>query len=402
MQIVVTVEALIVALAALVLFITGSLLYYQFVYKRERRAKEHLSSLHFRISDFIKDLTPMTFEFHDRKVTRLGIGGLVLLFISILAPVFLGVPQPFNYFIMVIGLFASIVIVDKANVAIRDKEHRRNENTTYGSAHILFPEPYGEVGLLLRRMKHVKDLELSDSEREMLVDNAVEKIKTLPDYDKMKVDEKNLKREWLERIKRFRVGLFTVADKYWILLIAQNRFADMKTPHTHEMIDETEHVNVQLAPMFLVYVEPTTKVFETVDEDSRTIFTDRKMGVFIDLFDLAKRNEMLIKGESTALSRGDALFAKYLFLYVQNTETAISMTDTETSLEKADKDAEEREFESDVESIKAAAKDLNKSFSDVRSARRSDISLGKWAKVVLVIILIGVAVLVGYYLLPRA
>jgi len=398
MQIIVTPEAVIVGAIALVVLIIGSILYYEIPYKKAKRAEAFNISRHFQTALFIADLTPNPFKYHDAKFTWIIAIFFGPLLASYFASAFLGIPS-----IALIGIFVSIVCVIVFQYDLKQKEHERNEGTTYVPTHILFPEPYGEKGLLLKRMKLIREIALSNNEYEVLVDGAIDRISTFPDYAKLTADEKkNLKPRWLARIKNYHISLFTVIDKYWILLISEHKFVEMKTPHEHEMIDETETIKVPLAPMFLLNVEPTTKVLETTDENSRTIFTDRKMGVFIDLFDLAKRNETLMTGEFSALSKTDALFATYLHLYIENSRTATSMTETEISLEKKRNDDDEKEFELDTDALKAAGKSLNRSFNDADSARRTPWSLGKIGKagIILIVVLIGIAAFLGYILHP--
>jgi hypothetical protein len=363
-QIIVTPEIGIAWIIAGAIAFVTFLVYYKFIYRKTKDALERFQSAHFLTAEFIKDMRMHTFEFYNKKWDRVLGVGVALIISGIIVPVFLGIPTPYNAIVMGVWVLSAVFVIVLWLKELEQREKDRNINTTYITAHAMFPDEGGETGLLIKRAEVEKEITLSEKQCEATVDEFMIGIKKLPEWGTSKVDEQKVKALWLERFKKVR-AIRVKAGKYLLLIITQNSFQSMKTPDAKEMIDETVDVKVQLAPMFLVFVGPATRVFRSVNDDGKPIFTDRKMGIFVDLFNLAKRNEVLLGGDYTAPSYLDSLFGKYLHIVEQNTATAVSMTDTETTLDKANLDIEEKEFGADVEKIMDASERLDKTFGEM-------------------------------------
>jgi hypothetical protein len=374
------------------------LLYYQFIYKTEKRDEKRIHSAHFYPTEFISDSKISTFQFYDQKWSRLIGGALTLILTSILAPVIIGIPAPLNAFACLLGVVTSLWLLDKWASNLATAERSRNVNTTYLPIHCLFPAE-GEQGVLLKETDIKNEVVLSEEQAAVVVDSAIEGIQTLSIYDPQKVNLKKLRAAWLERMKGLRIirAVTGRKGKYHIVIIARNPFASMKTPDVSDMIAETVNVRVPLAPMFAFYIGPTTRVFRTFDDKGSPIFTDRKAGVFVDLFDLAERNELLLGGGYIAPVYTDALLGEFLHLVEQNFQTATSMTKTEMSLDKANKDLDEKEFDGDIIGIVAAAKEVNKYFVAIEKAPSESRSFGKLAKILIVVGLIVLAAAIGFF-----
>jgi hypothetical protein len=382
---------------ACILAVATSIIYYEFIYKKTKRDLKRVQSAHFYPRQFINDMTLSTFEPYDKKWTRLIVFALSLVLISIIGPVALGIPAPLNGFICITGIVISLWLSDKWWSSMNTAEQARNLNTTYVSAHCLFSEE-GEKGLLIKRTNIKNEARLSEAQCEVVVDNLIATVKTLPTYDPAKINETELRNRWLQRLKGVR-AIRAIAGEYHLIFITNESFQSLKTPDTADMIDQTIHVKVPLAPMFAYYVGPATQIFRDFNEKGDTVFSDRRAGVFITLFDLAKRNELLATGNFQVPTYEDALLGLAVHHIEQNAETATSMTNTEMNVDKANKDLDEKKFTTGVEAIVAAAQELNKSFAKIEAARGrswSMPSLGKIAKIVLIVLLIGIAAFVGY------
>ena len=356
--------AVIGAAAALVLFVL--IIYWRFFYLKDKKLRAQLLSLHFNAGDFIADCRLSRFDLYNKKWTRLILVPIFAMCGATVLPRFFGLPFPLDFAVTSVGSLLSVVGAVVLSINSREAERARNLNKPFGTAHILFPEQ-GEQGLTLKRLEIDNEIELSEEQYEVIASQAIEGIKKVKTFEKAGIDEAKIKKDWIERLKKNHVYRARVADKYRILLITESKFATMKTPDTRSLIDETVDVNVQLVPMFLFYAGPTTRIFRTSDNKGKSQFTDRVMGILVDLFDLGKRNEMLLSGDFTAPTKTDALLAEYLHLYEQRSATSTEMTKALRDLEKAKAEIDDKEFDHDAESnrLMTSAKNLLKIVSSL-------------------------------------
>lgn len=325
-------------------------IYYLYFLKPEQRMQERLSTLHFIVENFIRDTKSATFEYYDAKWTRLimmWVGGTAL---SVIGPNLAGIEFPWSAVITTMGAIFSVFILVFMNMKKNESERERNLNAAFASVFCYYPEQ-GDVGQLWKRFKPESEIQIDSVQRILVVDQLIAGIKNSPNYNK-DINEKDLRANWLERIEKMRVIRGSVLGNYKVLLVTQYTFEELKTKSTRAMIDETVSVNVQIMPMFLVYANTTRKMFKTVDKDGKPMFTDRAMGVFVDLFDLAMRDNALIQGGHTMLSKTDALLAEFLHLEDQRSTSASEMTKTLRDREKAQKEVDENEFDSKAEAHK--------------------------------------------------
>lgn len=340
---------------AAMIFIVMSLVYYQFFMKPEKRTKERLRALHFQPVKFIEDTKPATFQYYDQKWTRLILAWLTTTSISIIGPNMFGIEYPWSAVITSIGAIFSIFGLVLMNVKRNETERARNVNKAFGSMFTYYPE-HGDVGQLWKRMELESEVILDDVQIDTLVSQLAEGIKKLPTYDEKIKLGKKWREETKARIKKMRVQRINVLDKqYRVLLVSPSGFENTKTKDVKPLIDETVSVNVQRVPMFLVYCDTTRKLFKTVNKAGKPAWADRTMGVFVDMFNIDMRNKYLAEGGFTVLSKTDALIAEYLHLFEQRSASATEMTKTLRDREKAQKEAEENEYDAKAEAHKLAS-----------------------------------------------
>jgi len=328
-------------------------IYYLYFLRPEQRMQERLSTLHFIVENFIKDTKSATFEYYDKKWTRLimfWVGGTAL---SVIGPNMAGMEYPWNAAVTTMGTILSIFILVFMNMKRNEAERERNLNKAFASVFARYPE-HGDIGQLWKRFELEGEIEIDDSQRETVLDQLIAGIKKIPNYDK-DIDEKKLRVDWKKRIEKMRVIRGSVLGKYKVLLVTQHSFEELKTKNTRAMIDETVSVNVQIMPMFLVYADTTRKMFKTVDKVGKPMFTDRAMGIFVDLFDLAMRDKALVEGGHTMLSKTDALLAEFLHLEDQRSTSASEMTKTLRDREKAQREVDEIKLDAKAEAHKIVA-----------------------------------------------
>ncbi len=328
-------------------------IYYLYFLKPEQRMQERLSTLHFIVENFIRDTKSATFEYYDKKWTRLIMFWVFGTSLSVIGPNWVGIEFPYSAIITTIGTIFSIFILIFMNMKKNETERERNLNKAFASVFARYPEQ-GDVGQLWKRFEPEGEIEIDDNQREIVLDQLIEGIKKSPNYDK-DIVEKDLRKDWSARIKKMRVLRCSVMDKYKVLLVTQYTFEELKTKKTRSMIDETVSVNVQIMPMFLVYAGTTRKMFKTVDKDGKPMHTDRAMGIFVDLFDIAMRDKALIEGGHTMLSKTDALLAEFLHLEDQRSTSASEMTKTLRDREKAQKEVDELKLDAKAEAHKIVA-----------------------------------------------
>jgi hypothetical protein len=336
---------------AILIFVAIVGIYYLYFLKPEQRMQERLSTLHFIVENFIKDTKSATFEYYDAKWTRLimmWVGGTSL---SVIGPNMAGIEYPWSAAITTMGAIFSIFILVFMNMKKTEAERERNLNAAFASVFCNYPEQ-GDIGQLWKRCKPESEIQIDAAQREIVIDQLIEGIKKSPNYNNKDIDETTLRADWLKRIETMKVVRCSVLEKYKVLLVTRYSFEELKTKGTKAMIDETVSVNVQSMPMFMVYANTTRRMFKTVDKDGKPMFTDRAMGIFVDLFDLPMRDKALIEGGHIMLSKTDALLAEFLHLEDQRSASASEMTKTLRDREKAQKEIDEKEFDSRAEAHK--------------------------------------------------
>ena len=337
---------------AVVLFVIITLVYYQFFMKPQKRTKERLRALHFQPTKFIEDTQTATFKYYDQKWTRLIMAWLASTSASIIGPGMAGIEYPWSAIITSVGAIFSIFALVLINMKKSDAERERNLNKAFGSMFVSYPE-LGDVGQLWKRMEKESEVQLDDTQIGTIVDQLAEGIKALPNYKEKTIVWETWEPEMTKRIKEMKVQRMSVLDKkYRILLVSPSNFEDTKTKGVKALIDETVAVNVQRVPMFLVYSGTTRKLFKTVDKSGKPAWADRTMGIFVDLFNIDMRDKYLAGGGYTVLSKTDALIAEYLHLFAQQSASAAEMTKTLRDREKAQREIDEKEFDSKAEAHK--------------------------------------------------
>lgn len=385
----------IVLIGASVIFVIMTLVYRQFFMKPQERTRERLRALHFQPIKFIEDTQTATFKYYDEKWTRLILAWLGSTSVSIIGPGMAGIEYPWSAVIMSIGAIFSIFALVLINIKKNEAERARNLNKAFGSMFVHYSE-YGDVGQLWKRMEQESEVELDDMQHDTIIDQLIANIKKSPNYDK-NINESDLKKDWLERIKKMKAQRMRILDgKYRVLLVSSSSFENTKTKGVKALIDETVSVNVQQVPMFLVYAGTTRKLFKTVNKAGKPAFADRTMGIFVDLFNIDMRNQHLAEGGFTVLSKTDALLAEYLHLYDQQSTSATEMTKALRDGEKARKELEEKKFDAKGEAHKlaSAAQNMLKALVDISKPAKGKEDYFMW------IVLLVIGMLLGKIILP--
>lgn len=341
-----------IILGVLAIFVVV-VLYYFFIYVPTKKIEDLIRWLHFRKDKFQEDVRPSTFEFYDKKITKL-VFVFMLVLAAIVMPAIFGVPPPYN----IITTLVAMVIASLASVYYREHinniERDRNINMPYGSMITYYPGE-GDSDELWRRMDLETEVILGNVEKDELVDQIVEGVKTMPSFNAKTFKEKETKKIWRERLDKFRAYRFKVKDRYSILYVTPHAFSESKTQNTRSMLDETQWVRVNMVPAFNLYCDTTRKVFKTVDDKGRPGWGERTMGVFVGLYDIKSRDDDMREGKHTVLTKTDQLLAAHMHLYDQRQMSARDMTKSLRDLEKTNLELEERRFDEQAEAAQAVA-----------------------------------------------
>jgi hypothetical protein len=245
---------------------------------------------------------------------------------------------------MIVSFFAVMYY----KTLINEQERARNINKPFGSVISHYPDS-GDNNELWRRVENKGEILLDEAQRVIVVDQLIEIAKELPSFSKGDYDLPKVKKMWLERMKVFRAYRLRVGDEFRILFVTPHLIENSKTQDTKSMIDETVHVDVQQIPMFAIYAGTTRRVFSSRDKKDRSVFLDKTMGIYVNMYDIKSRDDDMIKGGHVALSKTDALLGEVIHLYEQRQSSAKEMTKTLRDLEKSNEDYEQADFDSKAE-----------------------------------------------------
>ena len=312
-----------------------------------KRSRELLKGLYYDPVKFKKKAVAQTFEYYDDKISKIIFAWFVPTALSVLIPAIL-VPAPFNLVITVAGMIVSFFAVMYYKTMINEQERARNINKPFGSAISYYPDS-GDNNELWRRMENKGEILLDESQRVIIVEQLIEIIKELPSFSKGDYDLPKIKKAWLERMEVFRAYRLRVADEFRILFITPHLIENSKTQDTKSMIDETVHVDVNQIPMFTIYAGTTRRVFSSKDKKDRSIFLDKTMGIYVNIYDIKSRDDDMLKGGHVVLNKTDALLGEVIHLYEQRQSSAKEMTKALRDLEKSNADYEQADFDSKAE-----------------------------------------------------
>jgi len=312
-----------------------------------KRSRELLKGLYYDPVKFRKKAVAQTFEYYDDKISKIIFAWFVPTALSVLIPAIL-VPAPLNLVITVAGMIVSFFAVMYYKTLINEQERARNINKPFGSVISHYPDS-GDNNELWRRVENKGEILLDDSQRAIIIDQLIEIAKELPSFSKGDYDLPKIKTMWLERMKMFRAYRLFVGDEFRILFVTPHLIENSKTQDTKSMIDETVHVDVQQIPMFSIYAGTTRRVFSSKDKKDRSIFLDKTMGIYVNLYDIKSRDDDMMKGGHVALSKTDALLGEVIHLYEQRQSSAKEMTKTLRDLEKANEDYDQADFDAKAE-----------------------------------------------------
>lgn len=311
------------------------------------RARDMLKGLYYDPEKFRKRTVAQTFTYYDAKISKIVFAFCVPVSIAVILPAIF-IPAPYNFVITMAGVFVSLFMVMYFKKAIDDEEKSRNINKPFGTCISHYPET-GDNNELWRRMENEGEIQLDGNQKETVVDQLLETAKELPSFDMKKNDLDELKKDWVKRMENMRVYRLRVADDFRILFVTPHTMEESKTQGTRPMIDETVHVDVQQVPMFNLYAGTTRKLFRSRDDKDRPVFMDKTMGIYVNLYDIKSRDDDMMGGGHTVLSKTDTLLGEIMHLYEQKQTSAKEMTKTLRDLEKTSLDYEEADFDSKAE-----------------------------------------------------
>ena len=334
-------------LAGGILAVIVFLIYYLKFDLPTKKSRKLLKGLYYDPVKFRKKAVAQTFEYYDDKISKIIFAWFVPTALSVVIPAAL-IPAPYNLIVTVAGMIVSFFFIMYYKTLINEQERARNINKPFGSVIAHYPDT-GDNNELWRRIENKGEILLDDSQRAIVVDQLIETAKELPSFKKGNYDLPKIKKMWLERMKMFRAYRLRVGDEFRILFVTPHLIEDSKTQDTKSMIDETVHVDVQQIPMFSLYAGTTRRVFSSKDKKDRSIFLDKTMGIYVNMYDIKSRDDDMMKGGHVALSKTDALLGEVIHLYEQRQSSAKEMTKTLRDLEKSNEDYEQADFDSKAE-----------------------------------------------------
>ncbi len=333
-------------------FIIAILIYYYRLYRPQERIKQRQELEHFDKLQFIKDMKVASFEPYKEKFTQLTGIGLVPAVVSIIAFRFL-FAYPINIFMTVIGCFFSLFIVAMVYMRQNDLELAAASNKPFGSALVYYPG-IGLVPQLFRRMKKRGSIKIDKTQRKDLTAQIIASIKEMPEYEHVKkeVSIKKLEKEIGETIEKINPIRYEVDEKYWILLITTEDTSKLKTNETVKLIDRTREVDVNLIPSWMIFCDDTRHLFTSKDDKGRTIYTSRRMGIFMDIYNLVRFDADIRGGNFSVPDKMTALLGQFIHMYDRHNFSASEMTKTVRRMEKAKEETEADEFKNEAEVMK--------------------------------------------------
>ena len=333
-----------------VLAFFGVVFFYYYFFERPRRAiVERRKTSHYDEQGVILKTKPQTFQFYNEKLQRLLLLWVLPTSGAVLAPrIFL----PFPISIIVTGAAAIILmmVVVLVSMKLTDAERAAVQGNAFAPALVHYTE-YEDVNQLFRNMKFEGAVHMSQSERGRVVDKVVADVQNLEFYIRNKddIDIEEMKKRLLERIKDMRVLRYLGDEDYRILYITETSPEDLKTPNTVDMVHRTVNVTVPLMPFWGFFGGTTARLLKSVNTKGAITYITRRLGIFLDVFNLEKRNELLATGQFTKPDKMTMLLGEYLHLFEQQTPTSDAMNKTMRRIERRDLEAMKAEFENTAE-----------------------------------------------------
>jgi len=378
--------------AAIALFII-SVLYYKRIVEPAKMMEERILLMDFHEQKFINDTKSATFQYYKEKWGKLaGLPWFGVILAVMMPPYFL--PYPADVMVMILGTF---MIAFGAMFQIQrsaQQEIAEASNRPFGNSFVFWPE-HGNQDHMFRRMELQQEIELDESQVSTITDQMMDTIQTMDYFQKHKdeIDIDELREKIHTRMKENHYYRYKVSGKYHILLITPHTAEQLECRETTSIIDRTLAVDVNLMPMWLVYGGNTERIFTTVDENGKKVYTARRMGIFLDLYDIVRRNKELITGGFTAPDAMTALVGEFVHLYDQRQHTSTEMTKTTRQMEKARWETEKDEFDAEAKSAKmigAMENIVDIMTSILEPKERSKMDYGAIVATAIIFLLIGI------------
>lgn len=334
----------------LVALLIIGLLYYQFFEKPTKEIKDRMRSLHFDEDKFILDMRTATFEHYDARLSRVVLIMVVLLSIAIAAPASI-MPFPISFLTSCFGSIVALFGIILYNKDLKEKEFKDASDKEFGYALAWHPN-YGFLPLLLRRMEFKNEVVLEEPQRELIVKRAIKTIKEMPQFKDSGIKEEEIKKAIESRIGEAKKYRLRIGAHYRVLLITDTDYEHLKTSEKHTIIDRTIEVKVPLIPSFMAFAGTTDRTFKTKSKDGEIEYSDRTMGIYVDLINLKDMKDKLLKGSFTAPDALTALVGQLVHLYEQQQWTSTQMTKETRKREKAELVARTQKFNAQSEANK--------------------------------------------------
>lgn len=324
--------------------------YYIFFERPARDLQDRIRSLHFDEEKFIMDMKTATFEHYEEKFTRIVLFFVVAVSIAIAVPAFL-LPFPLSIITSGFGAIISLLGMILLNKDMKEKERAESSNKPFGYATAYHPN-FGYIPLLLRRIKNEGEVILEQPQKEMVVKNVLEVAENMPEFIDSGITKDALEesiRKYLDNVHYYR---WRVSEVYRILFITKSEFKEIQTDETHRIIDRTIEVDVPLIPSFLVYANTTDRVFKTKSKKGDIEYTDRTMGIYVDIVNIQDVKEKIVNGSFTAPDAMTALVGQIVHLYEQQQWSGKQLTKETRKREKAELLADTQQFNAAAEANK--------------------------------------------------
>ena len=342
----------IIMVAAFCLAIGGYLYFMEL--PRRKTAKDKKAS-HFNEKRVLNQTKPTTFEFYNEKLQTLLAIWVVPTAAGVLVPRFM-LPYPINLitsaFIAVIMLFVVVLI----NMQMSRNESDAAQNNAFGTGLVHYSE-HGDQNQLFRNAEFESMVYMSNEERTRVVDKIVAEVQTLEYFKKNKeeIDVEEMRTRLLAMVMNMKVIRYLIdkgGAEFRILFITDTDSKNLRTPNNVRMIHRTVHVQVPLMPFWGFYGGTTSRLFKSMNKDGETNYVQRRMGIILDLFNLEKRNKLLLEGSFTNPDKMTMLLGEYLHLFEQQQPTSEEMNKTHRRIERRDLEAKKQEFKEQAEANK--------------------------------------------------
>ena len=321
---------------------------------RRRTAKEKRAS-HYNEKKVITQTKSTTFEFYNEKLQTLLAIWVIPTTAGVLIPRMI-LPFPINLvtsaFVAVIMLFVVVLI----NIQLSRKEEQGAQNNAFGTGLVHYSE-HGDQNQLFRNAKFESMVYMGEVERTRVVDRIMGDVQSLEFYKKNKedIDLDKTREQLIKAVMPMKVIRYLIDEggaEFRILFITDTDPKDLRTPNNVRMIHRTVNVQVPLMPFWGYYGGTTSRLFKSMNDSGETSYVQRRMGIILDMFNLEKRNELLLTGEFTNPDKMTMLLGEYLHLFEQQQPTAEEMNKIHRRIERRDLESKKEEFREQAEANK--------------------------------------------------